>query len=36
MTVSMLLVNTFEGARRYYETYIEVKNWKMDYLSPQK
>lgn len=32
MTVSMLLVNTFESAKRYYETYVEPKPWKMDYL----
>jgi methylenetetrahydrofolate dehydrogenase (NADP+)/methenyltetrahydrofolate cyclohydrolase/formyltetrahydrofolate synthetase len=33
MTVSMLLVNTFESAKRYYETYVEAKQWKMDYLA---
>jgi methylenetetrahydrofolate dehydrogenase (NADP+)/methenyltetrahydrofolate cyclohydrolase/formyltetrahydrofolate synthetase len=29
----MLLVNTFESAKRYYETYVEAKPWKMDYLT---
>ena len=32
MTVSMLLVNTFQSARNFFETYIEAKQWKMDYL----
>lgn len=32
MTVAMLLVNTFDSAKRFYEYYVKPTDWKVDYL----
>ena len=32
MTVGMLLLNTFDAAKRYYEHFIKPPQWNIDYL----